>query len=301
MFNSFLQRLSGRWRYLFSLPTFQRAPLQTLWRALAWRFHCWLKIPGTVSVKKWDARLSFNPEWHGAGATLFYVVREDYEPEVTFLERLVGPGDIFVDAGANCGVYTVAAAHFVGPGGKVLAFEPGEGSLDMLRRNVALNGFEHVSIFPVALSDKTGTARLYTHGHGASSFTLGTNPEETFFTIETATLDSILAREGVNRVDVLKMDVEGAEELILRGATELFSHGQPRVIFEVNPQAAARLELSGRGAWDFLAARGYRFYTMQTDGTLRAIDAPASANTIALHPATHDLPEGKVAVQSSQN
>lgn len=288
----FLQRLSGRWRYLVSLPTFQRAPLRTLWRTFAWRLHCWLRIPGVVRVEKWQARLELSPEWKGAGVTLFYVVREEYEPEVAHLEKLVGPGDVFVDAGANCGVYTVAAGHFVGPKGSVLAFEPGEGSLAMLRKNVALNGFTHVRVFPLALSEKSGRARLYAESHGASSFTLGETEagRELSFEIETVTLDEILAREGVTKVDAIKMDVEGAEELILRGARDLFGRCRPKVIFEINPSAAARLQLAELGAWNFLAERGYRFFTMQEDGTLQAITGERDgANVIALHPDAHSL------------
>ena len=289
--NSYLHRLAGRWRYLTSLPTFRRAPIRTLWRTLAWRLRCWLRIPTTVSVPKWQASLALNPEWKGAGVTLFYVVREEYEPEVHFLEKLLKPGDVFVDAGANCGVYTMAAAHWVGPSGKVLAFEPGEGSLAMLRKNVELNKADHVRVFPLALSETSGTTRLYAHDHGASSFTLGRTEEgeRLSFTIEMTTLDAVLAREGIPAVDAIKMDVEGAEELILRGATQLFDRCRPKVIFEINPPAIARLNLSQNGAWDFLAARGYQFFLMQEDGALVPLKtAPDGANVIALPPTAQE-------------
>lgn len=287
------QRLTGRWRYLTSLPTFRRAPIRTLWRTLEWRIRCWLRFPATITIPKWRSRLFLNPEWKGAGVTLFFVVREEYEPEVKHLEKLVGPGDIFVDAGANCGVYTVAAAHLVGFSGQVLAFEPGEESLGMLRRNVSLNAFPNVQVFPLALSETSGSTRLYAHDHGASSFTLGRTEEgeHLSFAIETSTLDSVLTRENIPRVDVVKMDVEGAEELILRGATHLFERCHPKVIFEINPPAIARLALSERGAWDFLAIRGYSFYLMADDGALTSLDAPpGAANVIALHPDSHKLP-----------
>jgi FkbM family methyltransferase len=184
----------------------------------------------------------------------------------------------------------MAAAHFVGSTGKVLAFEPGESSLAMLRKNVALNGCDHVRIFPVALAEKSGTARLYAHQHGASSFTLGRieEGERLSFTIETATLDAILAQEGIEHVDVLKMDVEGAEELILRGAAGLFERCHPRVIFEINRSAIHNLALSESGAWDFLAKRGYGFFLMDDGGMLTPVHVPpADANVIALHLEPH--------------
>lgn len=290
---SLLRRFAGRWRYLTSLPTFRRAPVQTLWRTFVWRLRCWLHLSTVVEVPKWNARLSLDPVWKGAGVTLFYVVREEYELEVQFLEKLVGPGDVFVDAGANCGVYTVAAAHLVGASGQVLAFEPGEASLAMLRRNVELNGFSQVRVFPTALSENSGTARLYAHDHGASSFTLGRTEEgeRLSFEIETATLDAILPKEGISRVDVIKMDVEGAEELILRGATQLFDRCRPKVIFEINSPAISRLGLTEAGAWDFLTMRGYRFYLMDENGVIAPLNSPpGSANVVALHPENHTLP-----------
>lgn len=280
-----LQRFSGRWRYFCSLPAFRHHPIRTLRRACAWRLLCWRGKPVTVSMPQWQSRLRLDAEWHGAGVTLFYVVREHYEPEVANLGKLVRPGAVFVDAGANCGIYTVAAAHFTGPAGRVLAFEPGEHALQMLRRNVALNRCGHVRVFPVALAEKAGPARLYAHDHGSSSFSLGRAGAGDLpsVEVETATLDAILRQEGLSHVDVLKMDVEGAEELVLRGALELFRKCRPAVIFEVNPEAIASLGLSARGAWDFLAGRGYRFYAMGDGGELTPIREPApGSNVVAL-------------------
>ncbi len=114
--------------------------------------------------------------------------------------------------------------------------------------------------------------------------------EHPSFTIETITLDAALAREGLERVDVIKMDGEGAEELILRGATWLFGRCRPKVIFEINPDVIVRLSLGKRSAWDFLAARGYRFFTMLEDGTLIATTNPSGAYVVALHPEQHALP-----------
>ena len=79
------------------------------------------RIDSSVSLEQ--SKIFLPPEWHGAGATLFYAVREDYEPELTFLDHVLKRGETFVDAGANCGIYTIAAASIVGPNGLVLAFD----------------------------------------------------------------------------------------------------------------------------------------------------------------------------------
>jgi len=285
MSNHVLQRLRARFSYFCALPGFKRRPVRTVFRTLSWRVRCWLGIPGRVRVPAWNASLILPPEWHGAGATLFYAVREDYEPELAFLNRFLKPGEVFVDAGANCGVYTIAAASVVGDRGLVLAFEPGPEVFATLRRSVEINGYRHVRLFDVGLSNTAGTAALYTHPHGASSCSLGRPPGSSgeSLSIRLQKLDDVLEAEGVSAVHCIKMDVEGAEELILLGATRLFERCKPRVIFEINPPAIAALGLRPDGVWRFLEARGYRFVTVDADGALtERAAAPMEGNVIAL-------------------
>lgn len=279
-----LQRLKGRLKYFFSLPGFKKRPVATLWRAVAWRIHCFLGIPATVRIPRWNAVLTLPAEWSGAGATLFYVVREYYEPELTFLDRFLRPGETFVDAGANCGVYTMFAASIAGEQGLVLAFEPGREIYAALERSVSKSGHRQIRLFQAGLSNVSGTARLYSHPHGASSFSLGNEGGAgSSCAIEVKKLDDVLEAEGVKTVDCVKMDVEGAEELILQGATKLFARCKPRVIFEINPGALAALNLKADGAWRFLEARGYRFYTIDEEGVIAELkDPPQGGNVIAL-------------------
>jgi FkbM family methyltransferase len=278
-------RLRNRFAYFFGLPGFKQHPMRTVLRTLSWKIKCTLGIPGNVRVPAWNARLILPPEWHGAGATLFYAVREAYEPELTYLNRFIKEGETFVDAGANCGVYTICAASIVGPRGLVLAFEPGPQVFATLRRSVELNGYRHVRLFESGLSETGGKGQLFTHPHGASSFSLGRplggNGES--FSIRLQTLDEVLAAEHIEKVHCIKMDVEGAEELILRGAVRLFERCRPRVIFEINPNAIAALQLKTDGAWRFLEDRGYRFFNLDTAGVLKELPAPPGAeNVIAL-------------------
>jgi len=279
-----LRRIRGRLEYFFSLHGFKKHPVLTLWRAAAWRVHCFLGIPATVRISRWNATLTLPPEWSGAGATLFYVVREYYEPELTFLDRFLHTGETFVDAGANCGVYTMAAASITGEKGLVLAFEPGREVFSALKRSASRNGGRQIRLFEIGLSNVSGAAQLYSHPHGASSFSLGNaDGSGSSSTIEVKKLDDVLDAEGVKNVDCIKMDVEGAEELILQGATKLFDRCKPRVIFEINPTAIAALNLKHDGAWRFLEIRGYNFCTIDEEGVITPLkEPPADGNVIAL-------------------
>lgn len=289
----FANRFRSRWQYLTSLPAFKVNPVLTLWRVVVWRLHCLFKIPGNVWVPRWKARIYLEPEWHGAGVTLFYAVRELYEPELTHLGLFLRPGETFVDAGANCGLFTVAGARVVGSSGKVLSFEPGPTVLPMLERNVSQNDLGMVTIHRCGLGAEAGKVRLYQHPHGASSATLGCAPgsEASFVEIEIDTLDAVLARSDIKQIDLIKMDVEGAEELILRGASGLFERHRPRVLFEINPEAIANLALKVDGAWSILAALGYTFFQVDETGRLTQLSDVVrdGGNVIALHPESRAL------------
>jgi len=102
------------------------------------------------------------PNWRGVGK-LIYAFRDYYEPELLYLERVLSPGKVFVDAGANFGIYTLLASKIVGEAGRVISFEPSSRVFPVLRRNITLNGFKNVLAFPIALTDKPGRARLYYH------------------------------------------------------------------------------------------------------------------------------------------
>jgi hypothetical protein len=106
-------------------------------------------------------------------------------------------------------------------------------------------------------------------------------PEE----VETNTLDSVLGSGPSERVDVMKLDVEGAEELIFRGRREILATAHPAIIFEVNPEAATALGLSPRGAWDTLARIGYGIFRVLDGNALIPLRVPPefACNVIALH------------------
>jgi FkbM family methyltransferase len=125
---------------------------------------------------------------------------------------LVRPGDVVWDIGAHKGYMTLAAARLVGAAGRVYALEPAAENLTSLRRHVAWNGLHNVEIRPVAVSNSDGTRRF--GGRGSSvTFKLDRGDQ----LVETRTLQSLLD-QGLPRPDVLKIDVEGAESDVLRGA-----------------------------------------------------------------------------------
>ncbi len=271
-----LQRWTQRFSQLRRHPGYRHNPPVVLGRAAAWSLHCLLGIPARARFRRWNYRLYLPAKWRGGGSTSPYLFREHYEPEVMLLERFLRPGMVFVDGGANTGVFTFTAARLVGPTGRVLAFEPGAACFAALEASRALNQFSQVKVWKAALSDRSGTAKLYHCWGQENAFSLGQEENATFDEVATITLDEAAAAEQLPRVDFIKLDVEGAEELVLRGADKVLQQWRPMVLFEVNAEASRRLKLSPDGACQVLRQHGYQ---------LLALD-----DELKLHP-TNSLPE----------
>jgi FkbM family methyltransferase len=217
---------------------------------------------------------------------MIYAVRELYERELAYLGRLISPGMVVVDGGANYGIYTLAASRLVGPSGRVLSFEPCLESFFVLQKNIELNSLQNVRVFRAALADKEEEHRLYHSGRGPTSFSLGP-PEDgpcESEEVTTRSLKSVLEEEGGEEVGLIKLDVEGAEELALRGAHGFIESCRPHIIFEVNPPAARRLGLRPSGAWELLDKAGYSFFSLADGGDFRRIPVPpGGGNVVAIH------------------
>ncbi len=146
------------------------------------------------------------------------LARGCWEPEVTMaLNRLLKEGMVVVDIGANVGYYTLLAAHAVGPRGLVHAFEPEPKNYELLQRNVQENGYTNIVAVRKAVSDKTGPGQLWLDPGDPGRHSLGGGPAGCApVPVDTVSLDDYFGHSD-RLPDVLKVDAEGAEELILSG------------------------------------------------------------------------------------
>ncbi len=166
-----------------------------------------------------------------------------YELDVArLIRRSLRPDDHFVDGGANIGYFTAIAAHCVGPGGRVDAFEPEPQNRARLEANLARNGLtRRVHVHAAALSDRAGAARIHlfrgaTCNHGCSSLFDPDNASAQSATVPTLRLDETL-RGTTPRL--IKLDVEGAEPLAVEGMGSLLNRqNAPLLIIEYNRRTA---------------------------------------------------------------
>lgn len=199
---------------------------------------------------------------------------------VAFLTRTLQPGDTFVDVGAHIGLHTLPAAATIGASGHVYSFEPTPRTFDILATNVVLNGFaSRVSAHQAAVSDGAGQV-AFTISDSSGHNSLYGLPEGTVATqvqVRTTALDDALAE--VRRIDVVKIDAEGAEPAILRGMRGLLTrHRGLRVIVEFAPSL---LERAGVAPREFACRLDSEFRVARVDDLTGELSAIAVEDLLA--------------------
>jgi FkbM family methyltransferase len=232
------------------------------WRRI--RRQIWRRLQDPCLVRWFDGvRLYVEPN-EEIGVSIF--VSGCYEPnEFWVLDRILSAGKTFVDVGANTGLYSLFAARKVGSRGVVLAMEPSSREFARLRRNIEVNDFRNVRLFQLAISDAEGSAELSVAawpkgGHntlGAFGYDTQLSGKEL---VATVSLDELLRRENVGRVDAIKLDIEGAELLALRGAKETLVRDRPALLLELSDRTLGPQGFSSSQVWDFLCEIGYQVY-----------------------------------------
>jgi FkbM family methyltransferase len=209
------------------------------------------------------------------------------EKELFLLRRIVQPGDVCIDVGAAGGAHLLVMAQRAGESGRVLAFEPRPRSQRMLRTLVRAAGLgDRVQLYPLALAADAGTTslripvvptRAHFHGsaedRGTTAAFAGLPHRE--IEVPTASLDDVVAEAGLDRVDVLKLDVEGAELLVLSGARRVLRELRPVVVLEADDLHQARFDATAADVLAEVRDHGYRIFRYRRDA-LDEVDGPVT-------------------------
>lgn len=218
-------------------------------------------------------------QFHGVGINLYFdslfcrnlYMRGHESDEFDFLKHFLRVGDIFIDVGANIGAYSLVAAKCVGPTGAVYAFEPHGTTYKRLGENIVQNKFQNVSTLHAAVSDVVGTASFKYSLDGHDAWNSLTDPikgkefgEET---ITTVTLDDFCSTKNLraDAIRMIKIDVEGWESNVIKGAKTLLSHpNAPLLQIEFSEEACQ----NNGGSCEMLAAQildlGFGLYVYTT-------------------------------------
>jgi FkbM family methyltransferase len=174
-----------------------------------------------------------------------------YEPDVTAaISSCLKPGMAFIDIGANIGYFALMAAHLVGNTGLVFAFEPSQTNVRFIAASARQNRYHHLRVYPFALADVDALLAYNSMGSNGVIDRLA-NAEQAFRAqnlVYGTRLDSLLGT--IDRIDVVKIDVEGAEYLALKGAHETLQRHRPLIFSEFSPYALENV--SGVSGPDYL-------------------------------------------------
>ena len=265
---------------------FLASPARRKYLALAHRARC--IFPGMPI----PLRLPFGAWWLAEHSALDHeLMYHEFEPmELRFVERLLRPGMTAIDAGAHHGLYALLSSKCVGRDGRVIAIEPSPRERERLEKHLRLNRCSNTELVACALGEGPEETDLYLV-EGEQDWCNSLRPPAVDGPIRTARvsvrrLDDVLAELRVNKVDFMKLDVEGAELSVLRGTMKLLERkSRPAILAEVQDARTAAWGYAAREILQFLIGMDYRWFVIAAKGALLPISCDQEAydaNLVAL-------------------
>lgn len=257
MDGSLVQRIRARWK------SRRREQRRAWWLAESKKGRVYKDIrlqPGIRIRLFWNSEISW----------LLFV--KDFEiSEREFHKAFLRPGDLYIDAGANIGLFTLIASHRVGRTGKVFAFEPIASTFKCLLQNISLNRFTNISAHQLALSDEIGQAEMTVSldgFDGRNSLATPTGGEKfSKETVALSTLDYFVAdNQLTGKITMIKIDVEGWENHVLEGAKNtLAAADAPLLHIEFTEEALRNANSSSNELYQVVKQLGYEVFLFQAE------------------------------------
>ena len=208
---------------------------------------------------------------------------------VPYIRSKLGPGMVFLDIGANIGEISMVAAKCVGDKGCVIAFEPISSISDILELNITRNNLSQVVVERSGISNvvssgipiykSCGQEQFEEENDGLGTIVCTESNRVPVEYISTTTIDYYIEAHEFKRIDLIKIDVEGAELQCLMGASNTLHRFKPDLIVEVQDSTANAAGYEARDILEYLAQFGYNFYRFERNGKTLPID-PASLGSV---------------------
>jgi len=231
-----------------------------------------------------NLKLKINCAW-SMGFSIYWSGFHEFH-EFLFLNKFLKKHMVFVDIGANLGEYSLFAAKRVRDG-KVLAFEPLPKMIKLLEENVSLNHFQNVQIFTYGLSSKEGVLPIHEieNAHeGLSTFFPGEQKSKNAFEVHLKVFDAEFEGMGVDRIDFIKMDIEGGELGALQGARKTIEKFRPVVMVEINQQTYHAAGYTIDDVYKFFSSLAYSPFEINKQGDLVSTSRRPVLDNIVFQP-----------------
>lgn len=275
---------------LLKRSDFQQNPLQAMIKRLGWRLH-W-KINTQPFVIPFAETLKIVIPKTGSGAGIYYQGFSEPTTADLFI-RFLRPKMVVIDIGAHIGEYTLLAAKVVGDSGQVHSFEPQSHLFSFIKQSVELNGFQHVVLDCSAVSDYTGNIEFQVFDEPTLSSIRKQNMHEQSMKIVSVpciSLDNYWTNK-TDKIDLIKVDVEGAEKFVLQGAVNLLAlppQQAPTWIFEYAPNSYADFGYQSNEILQLFKQYGYIVFQYCGLGNLKVFDPNLHLTEIVNLVATKD-------------
>lgn len=218
-----------------------------------------------------DLKLLVNLSDH-IGSQIFWRGYYSYD-QLLLADRIIHPQDVVLDVGANIGEFSVYAAKRCHKG-QVHSFEPTQKLYNILKKNISLNHFKNAFVYKMGLGEKLQEIPIYSKQEVGidGSFNNGLNSlyrsegMEELETVELVPLDYWVAENQIKKIDLIKIDVEGAELMVLKGGEKSIQRFKPQMILEVNDVTSRRAGYSTQELVSFVENLGYDIYCLLKDG-----------------------------------
>ncbi len=274
-------------KYIWTHPSNRQRKLRAVGESVYWQVEKRL-TKRSRDLKVFNGmKLRCYPNSRGAAMMIYSGGWYDYD-DMDFVRRYLRPGDAVLDIGANIGVYTLLSASIIGPTGKIVAYEPNGESFERLLENIKINGLENrVDARRVAVGETRGSVKFHKKQDVSNRIAhAGESAKEpdAFEEVPCVVLDEELRQTPFT---LGKIDIEGAEMMAFRGATQMLREGNPPVwLMELKDRLLRPFGTSAREVADLLDQSGYQLATYEADRReLVLLDDPRNydGNALAIH------------------
>ncbi len=195
------------------------------------------------------------------------------KPLADMIKKILQPGNVFLDIGANIGYFSLLAANSE-PTSKIISFEPVKNLFQKLEENVSLNDLKNITTLNVAIGEINGEKELFISAAdnlGMSSFQQPENYSGKKENVKIISIDSWFRTARLSKVDLIKLDVEGSELAALKGMQGVLQNFKPLVIAEINPETLGLFTLTPADIFDYLNKLDFDGYLISEPGKLEQV------------------------------
>jgi len=186
---------------------------------------------------------------------------------IEYFRKIIKKDHVVFDVGANFGIYSLVASKKIGKGGKIYAFEPAGIAYNSLLNNINLNRIDNIFPIKIGVSNYTGKANFNICRDDAYN-SLGETPMKQIIKsekIDLTSIDDFVMKYKISKVDIIKVDTEGAEYLVFKGAEKTLSKHKPILFFEHNPIVTKGFTNSTNDLIELIRSHGYELFEIKHD------------------------------------